>query len=135
MRAEVPGFHRATLVHGESGGVFHFVPLRLQAVNYRYLLQANTGEGRKPFLWRRVRQSRTPIMRERYPGNACWIDFNTQLMREFIPLICVGICERPTVDSEIRAKISTSLPTTTYSVISRFESGVAEFESVAIFFH
>jgi hypothetical protein len=49
MRAEVPGFHRATLVYGESGGDFHFVPLRLQAVNYRYLLQGKYRGGSQTF--------------------------------------------------------------------------------------
>jgi hypothetical protein len=37
----------------------------------------------------------TPVMRERYPGYACTISFDTPLMREPVPSICVEIRSFP----------------------------------------
>jgi hypothetical protein len=49
----------------------------------------------KPLTCKGLRRFATPIMRERYPCYARRRTFNTQLMRESVPRLCVQICRLP----------------------------------------
>ena len=81
---------------------FHVWRGLLQAI-YRDFHTGAYREQRNPIVYSQLRCFSTPLMRERYPRYAFEIGLNTLLMREFIPRICVEICQLPQEDQEIVA--------------------------------
>jgi len=105
---------------------FHVWRGLLQAI-YRDFHIGAYREQRNPIVYSQLRCFGTPLMREGYPRYALEIGLNTLLMREFIPRICVEICQLPQEDQEIVA--------CSYLCRHRFDDDRSEAEICCDIFH